>query len=199
MFSISFSKLNSGLLACNSLVHLLFHTSIWQLQAVHFLPPSLHFDAYMDLLSSTIPYMGVWGRGDKNVLRLLWVLMECTQNVPITFFSSVLLMVTSYWLVPLLSLPSKITLNRQRYKLATFFTLFTHHFLFFSTLFKRPRSLLCVQLNVLNSLAYGRIVMFVCAEYLCSSCHLHRHSSFALKSSHIYRALCRCARHCAKC
>lgn len=58
VFSISSSKLNSGLLACNSLVHLLFHTSIWQLQAVHFLPPSLHFDAYMDLISYTIPYMG---------------------------------------------------------------------------------------------------------------------------------------------
>lgn len=36
MLSITSSKLNSGLLACNSLAHLLFYTWIWQLQASTF-------------------------------------------------------------------------------------------------------------------------------------------------------------------
>lgn len=128
---------------------------------------------------------GVWGRGEKNVLRLLWVLSEvyskCSYHIFFSFSSPV---VTLTGLFPF-SLYLLITLNRHRDKLATFFffLLYLPPFPFFSIHCNGPRFLLCIQLNVGNSLAYGRIVIFVCIDYLFSNCHLHRHSSFTLKNN----------------
>lgn len=108
----------------------------------------------MDLLSYTIPNMECLGKRRWNVLRLLCVLTDCIQNVPAAFFSSVFQWWPVIGFLPF-SLYLLITLNRHRYDLATFLTLF------FSLPIVKSRSLLFVQLNLLNSLAYGRIISLV--------------------------------------